>query len=202
MKNEARFGRGGFTLLEAVIAMALFAIVAVNVTLLVRATEKSDIVADALTQLDVVASQTLDRIALALMAAQQEAMNPMNAAPMHSTEINYQTVSGIENGEVVWGDPESIALDLDGLEVVWRRNPETEEEARVVWGKYVAAAAIGETLENVEDDNGNGLIDEYGLAFHLADDARSVLIQLSLAQINDVGERIETAAEARVAFRN
>jgi len=136
------------------------------------------------------------------MAAQQEAMNPMNPAPMHSPSIDYQVATGVEDGEVVWGDPERIDLDIEDFQVIWYRNPELEDETKVVWGKHVAEAAIGETLENVEDDNGNGLIDEYGLSFHLAEDARSVLIQLSLARVNSAGKRIETTSETRVAFRN
>ncbi|QDU65519.1 prepilin-type N-terminal cleavage/methylation domain-containing protein [Engelhardtia mirabilis] len=201
MRHHSR-SRGGFSLLELMLALSLFAIVAVNASMLVRTSQNGRQRSDDRAQLALIANQTLERISLALMGADQALMNPMNPAPMHSPTINFVVATGVEDGEPVWGDPERIALDAEGFQVLWYRNPEEEGETRVVWGKYVAEAAIGETLENVEDDNDNGLIDEYGLAFHLADDNRSVLIQLSLARVNSVGKRFEVYNETRVAFRN
>lgn len=200
--TAASVRRAGFTMLELMLGLGLFAVVAVNATLLLRATERSRAQSGDLVQLEVLANQTLDRIALALMAAQQEVITPLNPAPLHSPSIDYTVTLGVEDGEIVLGDPERIELDLDELVVRWLKNPNGPEQARVVWGRHVARAALGETLEDADDDNGNDLYDEYGLSFHLDDESRSVLIQLSLAKTSSSGELIETMAETRVAFRN
>lgn len=201
--HDEHTGRSGFSLLEVVIALGLFTVLAVNLTLLTRATERSAGQADDLRQLEVMAAQTLDRVVLALMSARAESIDPLNTAPLNDSEVRYTISTGVDgDGNVVWSDPESIGLAPGTDQVVWCRNPGGQDELRVVWGHDVAAAALGEALGNLTDDNGDGLIDEYGLSFHLSDDGRSVLIQLSLARDSSAGNRIETAARQRVSFRN
>jgi prepilin-type N-terminal cleavage/methylation domain-containing protein len=193
----------GFTLLEVLIALGLFAILAANLTVLTRTTQRGAGQQDELMRLEVLATQTLDRLVLALMAARQEAVEPLKQAPLNDSKIKYMISTGIDaNGEVVWGDPESIGLDPDSARVIWRRNPDTEQELRVVWGDHVATAPLGEALGNLKDDNQDGLIDECGLSFHLDDDGRSVVIQLSLARQSQAGNWNRTTTHQRVAFRN
>ena len=195
--------RGGFTALEAIIATGLFAVLAVNLTLLTRATQRGTAQQDELVKLEVLASQTLDRLTLALMSARQEAIEPLEPAPFNDAEIRYVISNGIdEAGNLVWSDPEAVGLDPENNEVVWRRNPNTDEELRVIWGKHVSEAALNETLGNLVDDNGDQLIDEAGLSFHLDDNGQSVVIQLSLARQTDAGNWIRHSTRQRVAFRN
>ena len=195
--------RAGFTLLEGIIALSLFAVLAVNLTVLTRATQQGTGQEDQLMQLEVLATQTLDRLVLALMAAQQEAVVPLKPAPLNDSQIAYTISNGVDqNGDLVWSDPESVGLDIGSDKVIWRRNPDTEAELRVVWGRHVATAALGEALGNAKDDNGDGLVDEYGLSFHLAPNGTSVVIQLSLARQTDSGVWIRTSSRQRVAFRN
>lgn len=154
-------------------------------------------------ELEVLAAQTLDRVVLALMSAQAEGIDPLNEAPLNDRQITYVISRGVDqNGDVVWSDPESVGL-VDGTdEVVWQRNPGAPDELRVVWGRYVAQAALGESIGNLADDNGDGLIDEYGLSFHLDDGGASAVIQLSLARETEAGNMLRTSARQRVAFRN
>jgi type II secretory pathway pseudopilin PulG len=203
VKRPIRRGRGGFTLLEALISLGLFAVLAVNLSLLTRATERGAGQQDELLELDVIATQTLDRIVLALMSAQAEAIEPLNEAPLNDRRITYVISRGAdENGDVVWSDPESVGLEDAGDEVVWQRNQGAENELRVVWGRHVARTALGEELGNLTDDNGDGLIDEFGLSFHLDENGRSVVVQLTLERTSEAGNVLRTACQQRVAFRN
>ena len=196
----------GFSALEGGIAVGLFSVLAVNLTVLTRATQRGAAQQDELLKLEVLASQTLDRLSLALMAARQEAIYPLNTAPLNDPEIRYTISNGVdEDGELVWSDPESVGLMDDGGEVVWRRNPDTDSELRVVWGRYVAEAPLGEILGNGLNDNehlGDELVDEAGLSFHLEEDGRSVVIQLSLARQSEAGNWVRATTRQRVAFRN
>jgi prepilin-type N-terminal cleavage/methylation domain-containing protein len=195
--------RSGFTLLELLIGLGLFAVLSVNITLLTRATQRIGDSEDQDAQLAVLAEQTMDRIRFALMAARQEAIQPLNVAPLHDKNIRYQISLGVdENGDMNFGELEQIGLEQDKNQVVWLRDPGQPGQLRVVWGNHVALAALGEDLDNVTDDNGNGLVDEFGLSFHLAEDGMSVMIELTLARETSAGQMVSRRFTSKVAFRN
>ena len=80
----------------------------------------------------------------------------------------------------------------------WSRNPETNEEVRVVWTSLVSPYLEGE-IPNGMDDNGNGLIDEKGLSFVV--DRNAVTIRLTLDQLVD-GRMVTKTVQTTVTCRN
>jgi len=201
MKAASRAGaRAGFTILEVSIAVTLVAVLLFNAMQLIDTASKSGQHTTRQQELDQLADQVIDRIALALMAANEERTLPANSAPFNSELINYATSLGVEDGETVWGDPERIALDIQDAVVRWLKNPDTNEALQLVWGKNVSEMQIDELGGNNADDNGNVLIDEKGLSFNI--DRGSVQINLTLRQVLDDGTELTASTHTRVAFRN
>lgn len=192
--------RAGFTILEVAIAVTLVTVLLFNATQLIQTASRSGEHGTKQQELDQLADQVIDRIALALMAANEERTLPANQAPFNSELINYATSLGVEDGETVWGDPERIALDIQDAYVRWLRNPESENSLERVWGKHVSEMQIDEFDGNNTDDNDNTLIDEKGLSFNI--DRGSVQINLTLRRILDDGTELTATTHTRVAFRN
>ncbi len=191
---------GGFTLLELIIAAGILAIIIVNMSMLLRATSQTHDASEDTQALDLHARQTLDRIVIALQSAAKNSVIPAAEAPLYSSAVDYDVSLGVEDGELVWGEPERIGLQMDTGEVLWYRSLGTEEERRVVWGRYVGPAMLGESPQNGLDDNTNGIIDELGLSFTVAGD--SVIVRMTLERTNSAGVALVREFEQVVAFRN
>lgn len=196
----SRTARAGFTVLEVSIAVTLVVILLFNASQLISTASRSGDTTAKQQELDQLADQTIDRIALALMAANEEKTLPSNSAPFNSELINYETSLGVENGETVWSEPERIALDTEEDLVRWARNPDSPDVLQIVWGKHVSEMQIGELDGDLDDNNGNILIDEKGLSFNI--DGSSVQINLTLRQNLDDGTELTASTHTRVAFRN
>lgn len=192
-------GRGGFTLLELTIAVSLVALVLANVLMVMSSSNDAYRVAASTSDLEFQARRTLDRIALAVMAANVDTITPPGGAPFHRTGIRFESSLGVQNGKVVWGPPEAIELDIVNGRVVWKENPGSPGERSVVWTNWVRGLFAGEEA-NGADDNGNGLFDEEGLTFEI--DGDQVVIRLSLEREGPDGTRITHSAWTRVTCRN
>lgn len=192
--------RGGFTLWEIIIASGILGIVIVNVSLLLRATSENHNDNQVVQSLDLHARQTLDRIVIALQSAAKNSVIPAAEAPLYSSAVDYDVSLGVENGEIVWGEPERIGLQMDTGEVLWFRSMSTEDERRVVWGRHVSQVMAGESPGNGLDDNDNGIIDELGLSFTVDGDA--VRIRMTLERENTNGAEVVREFEQIVSFRN
>ena len=200
LRNRRSSSRRGFTLWEIVIASGILGIVIVNVSLLLRATSENHDNNQAVQSLDLHARQTLDRIVIALQSAAKNSVIPAAEAPLYSSAVDYDVSMGVENGKVVWGEPERIGLQMDTGEVLWFRSMSTEDERRVVWGRYVSPAMAGEEPQNGLDDNANGIIDELGLSFTVDGDA--VRVRMTLERENTNGALVQREFEQVVSFRN
>jgi prepilin-type N-terminal cleavage/methylation domain-containing protein len=189
--------KAGFTLIEAVFAMALFAIVVVKVTMVL------DSAADATSQesstmtLEDQARRVLDQVAYKVMGADRNALFPDPESPNFSTEVEFQASFGMDEGEEVFGPTEWIGAE--GRQVVHKDNPALPEERRVAWCNLVRPFFAGE-IENGIDDNGNGLTDEDGLSFTLHGNA--VTIRLCLESPRREGAPIVQYVETVVTVRN
>ncbi len=192
--------RSGFTLIETTIAIALLAIVMVNSLTLLETTRSHDEAQADQLELQLLASQALDRIVLALVEADEEATLPQNEAPFSDSVINYQTSLGVEDGIEIMSEQSQISLERDEDRIIWKRNPDTAKEQQVTWSRYVSDFLIDEIGMNLGDDNGNLLIDEEGLSFNI--EQGSVLIRLTLSREDSNGKEITASAETRAAFRN
>ena len=191
-------GRAGFTLIEALIALALAAILVAKVTMVLSsATDASSDGAAALV-LEDQARRVLDQIAFAVMRADREHLYPDPESPEFSREVTFRASLGVQGGVEVLADPERIGQSEAGRQVVWRQNPDLPEERRVAWCNVVRPFLLGE-VENAVDDNENGLADETGLSFTLHGSA--VTIRLCLERGDD-RDSLVRSVETTVTVRN
>ncbi len=192
--------RAGFTLLEVIIAGALLAVVGAKIGLVLNATAETTNKSVNELDLEDQALRVLDQIAYAVMGSDRESLFPGGESPLFDSELNYTIHLGVSAGEVIVSAPERIGLDVDeDGKLFWKRNPDAEEELRVVWSSLVSEYLEGE-LPNGLDDNGNGVIDEDGLVFTLQGDL--IHIMLTLERYDSQGERIVRFVETRATCRN
>jgi hypothetical protein len=133
------------------------------------------------------------------MGSDRGTLNPDPALPAFSSLLRYQISMGVEDGQVVWSDPEVISLSPDGGSVYWAQNEGEPEQRLVVWANNVSQLLEKEFL-NGADDNQNQLNDESGLNFVI--DRDSVTIRLTLVGEDGDGQIINHTVETTVTCRN
>lgn len=199
MKRSVPSRRSGVTLIEVVIAASLLAVILPKAYLVVSATQEMTRQETSSISLEDHAREVMDRMQLAIMSCDRESLTPV-LTPDYSTGVAYRFSTGVENGAVVWSDPEEISINgAQAQELRWRRQPGTPDEISVTWSRYLQPLFLGEEVNNL-DDNGNGLVDEEGLLFSI--DGDEVTIRLSLGRVMQDGEPVERALERVVACRN
>jgi len=186
-------------MLELIVALAVAALVFANVGLVLRSGSDSH-ERDALRgDLDVQIDRTLDRIGLALMSANVDSLDPTAPSPAFQNSLEYVQNLGVQDGQIVLSDPERIELVVNDGQVLWKQRPGELDERMVVWTRWVAEYLDGESANGV-DDNGNGLIDETGLAFVVS--GAQVEVFLCLERRGANGEVVRHQRSAVVACRN
>lgn len=198
MKIHLRGTRAGFTLIELCIASVLTVAVVVKAAYVVDTALGVANDETASMHYEDQARRVIDRIALAVMGSDRDTLMPQIEA-LHTSTIRYSFSLGLEDGAVVWSDPEEIRLDPNGAAIEWRENPDAADERRAVWSNLVSPLLEGEEI-NGADDNGNGLIDEDGLSFVL--DGERVVIRLTLSRPEVDGRRVQETVETIVHCRN
>jgi len=191
--------RAGFTLLETIIAMALVGLVLTKLMLVIDEARRAHEDESVTMMLDDQATELVDRIAFAIVGSAREKLTPTQFAPLTSERIRYQLSLGVEDGAVVWSDPEVIGLEQESGEIYWNQNEGEANERRVVWANTVSQMLEDELLNGI-DDNGNSLADELGLSFVL--DGDSVTIRLSLEREREEGKKVQVTKETTVTCRN
>ena len=191
--------RGGFTILEVLIAAAVLGLIAMNASIVLETSTDVAETQRRLEALNAQANRTMDRMALAVMSSSVDGIVPLPQAPLHTDQLQYAPSVGFQNGEVVWGDTERIELDERTSQVVWWVNPGAEGERRMVWSSWVSDFLEGE-VENGVDDNDNGLDDESGLSFDSEGD--KISIRLTLTRQDADGRDVPVTVESRVTCRN
>lgn len=189
----------GFTLLELTLSVALLALVATKVHGALHTAQKSYDENARRTELEGQARQVMRQIAFAILGANRETLIPDASQPLSSSDMRFQIHLGIQDGAVVWSDPEQIAMNHDSQALFWSKNPGTMDEQRVIWSTLVTPFLEGE-LPNGIDDNGNGLIDERGLSFVV--DRNAVTIRLTLERSGEGDDIIAETVETTVTCRN
>jgi hypothetical protein len=191
--------RAGFTVLEAVIAMTLVGLVVTKLTLVMDEARRAHREESVSMALEDQAMELIDRLAYALVGSSRERLMPELSAPFPMSEIRYQVNLGVEDGQPVWSDPEMIRLEEDAGQIQWVQNAGELNERLVVWANTVSEMLEDELMNGV-DDNGNGLVNELGLAFVL--DERSVTIRISLERQGEGEKTIQVTRETTVTCRN
>lgn len=195
--------RSGFTLVEVIAALAIVGLVLANMAIVTRtgssATRSGVFQASLNDELDL----TLDRITLALMGTSEDEIVGPPMAPACSDYVHYTRRLGYEDGAPVTSDPESIVWEPSaGVSghVVWAVNGGEVTEREITWSRAVPDAFLAEIGSNGEDDNGNGLLDEHGLAFTKEGDR--VDIYLTVEKLDENGELAQEAETFTVTCRN
>ena len=198
MKPVHRSGRGGWTLIEVLLAGLLVTGVMTKAAFVVNAALSLAGDETASMHYEDQARAVIDRIALAVMGSDRESLIPQ-IEELHTNSIRYSFSLGLEDGEVVWSAPEEIRLGGAGSSVEWSENPGAAEERRAVWTNLVSPLLEGEAVNGV-DDNGNGLIDEDGLSFVL--EGERIVIRLTLRRPEVDGRIVQQTVEQVVHCRN
>ena len=130
--------------------------------------------------------------------------------------MTYHVPVGFAGGIILWGPDTQIVLeydpnelddgidnDGDGLvdegQVVWIENPGVPGERRVVLCRGVPEDLEGE-IQNLLDDNGNGLIDERG--FSLDVQGQVLTMRLTLQALDPAGRLLTKTVQSSVRIRN
>jgi len=191
--------RAGFTVVETVIALALVGLVLTKLMLVVDEARRAHEDESVTMVLDDQAMELIDRISFAIIGSARERLEPTQFAPWTSERIKYEVSLGVEDGEVVWSDPEVIGLEQETGQIYWNQNEGEVNERRIIWANTVSQMLEDELLNGV-DDNGNDLADELGLSFVL--DGDSVTIRLSLEKERSKGNKVQVTKETTVTCRN
>ena len=190
----------GFTLIEALIALSLVAIVLVKVTLVLNSANEATVRESASLGLEEQANRVLDQITFAIMGCDRASLMPDPQAPIWDTGIRYRYSFGIDDeGGIIWSDTEEVSLNEERGQVQWITNPGELEERRVAWCNVVRPFLEGE-IPNGEDDNANGLVDESGLTFTMDRDA--VVVRLTLERQRSGGDAYTQSVQTTVTIRN
>ena len=208
--------RRGMTLIEISISvLILAAVIGVPIMLLVSGSRAYAIEAAAAAANEAV-RQGVDGISARLTTAISAGILP----PANQSEwIEYNRGIGYQGGaasaspgpteriqfEYSPTDPDDgLDNDLDGLVdeglVVWIENPGLPGQRRLTLVDTVPEAQAGEVLGNNLDDNGNGLVDEMGLAFDIT--TSRVAVCLTIVSPAPDGSTLVRNLERTVAFRN
>lgn len=191
--------RSGFSLVEMMIALVLLGIVVTKLTIVIGEARDSFGRESARMSIEDRALYVLDQIAYAVMGSDRDTLTPDPSLPTFTSKLSYQISMGVEDGQVVWSEPEVIGLTEDGRSVYWAQNEGEENQRLVTWANNVSQLLEKEFL-NGTDDNENGLMDENGLNFVI--DRDSVTIRLTLVGEDSEGETIRHTVETTVTCRN
>lgn len=199
MRRRSFHARAGFTLLEVLIATVVVGLVLGNIVMMMRSSGDAYESESSKAQIELQLDQTLDRIVMALMGASTDSLDPSASNPAFHDRLEFQQSLGMQNGNLVFGAPERIELQLDDGQVIWREKPDQPDERSVTWSRWVRRFLEGE-LQNGIDDNGNGLVDESGLTFVI--ERTQVTVMLSMERIDNDGTRTTYSRSAIIHCRN
>jgi prepilin-type N-terminal cleavage/methylation domain-containing protein len=207
--------RGGFTLVESLIAVTLLAV------LFLAVAQTSSRASDAFDEgsaehaLSTGTHRCLERIVRAIEFSNGSLLANLPEVPNEQESALFATPGPFDVGGFVW-EAETIFAELDEgeladgadndgdglideMQVVHVMAPGTAEERRVVLASGVAPLLAGE-LANGADDNGNGLLDEAGLSFSREGDV--VHVRLTCQRRDEGGRLLSKTAETSVRLYN
>lgn len=221
LRYHVRPTRAGFTLLEVTIALMILALLAVNIRIVSESGAAAVRSGAMRSSLENELELTLERITFALMSAQDSEIEGPVPAPVPSSFVRFAAVLGRDaSGNILTGPTEQIAwsahnapatetprgtevltsVTREGGRVMWTENADIEETRRITWSNAVPTVYLGEVDGNAEDDNGNDLLDEGGLAF--SREGAEVRVLLTVERIDEKGRRQPVERSLRIAPRN
>lgn len=192
-------GRAGLSMVEIAIVIGLIGLAAAQGLQILSMSSRSQSDSVSALGLSEQARTVLERITYAVMGAAPDSLGPDPGSAWDTPQLRYQINLGLQDGELVWSDPEDIGPFGDTGGLAWRQRPDAADEYRVIWTNAVRPFLEGE-LPNGLDDNGNGLVDESGISFTI--DGDLVTVRLTLESPRAGQTPLLSTIEARVVCRN
>jgi hypothetical protein len=210
--------RSGFSLTELAVAASLTGLVLAVPALVLDASNRAYSTSANAGVVDLATRRALDEIVALLQRSGTAGLQPPAGAPgVPYATVEFLPCVGVNAGEPDWGDPQRITLqaepgevqdgldnDDDGLidegQVVWIENVGMGNQRTHVLAHRVAPTLAGEIAGNGADDNGDGLVDEAGLAIRF--DGERVTIALTLMRSDAYGVRLDRTVTRTLALRN
>jgi hypothetical protein len=213
-----RASRGGFSLVELIIALTLLVLVLGLPAMILRSSSMAYSTGTSTGEIDLSSRRSLDLLASRLVSSALGRIPAAAAGPdVPHTAVTFQVATGFDGDATVWAPDERIALepepgeavdgadnDGDGLvdehRIVLIRDLGLATERTTVVCRRVARSLEGELPGNGLDDNGNGFVDEGGLL--IAFDGERVLLALTLERRDAFRAPIVSTAQRTIALRN
>lgn len=208
--------RAGMTLLEAIIAASMTALVLGSIGGAALSGQRTTAQNLAAAELETRARGVVDRIAEELISARTTGLSPNPATPFGNSNLTFQKDIGYAAGAAVFGLNQRIRFrmepgetnngvddDRDGLVdegmVEFTRDVGAGTQRSVIWVRGVREYLAREN-PNAVDDNANGLIDEQGLSFSIT--GRILTIRLTVQGVGSEGRILTRTVETSVRLRN
>jgi len=154
--------RRGLTIVELSVTLLLASVALYALARAVASTSSLYRVGSSTMDVETRGRRTMDLMVDALQATDLDSIAALPASPFSASQIDFQVRMPFDG--VLSDLSEPLRIVLDGDEVFFVRSPGLADERPSAWCSGVTALAQGEELNGL-DDNGNGLIDETGLAF-------------------------------------
>jgi len=208
-------GRGGFTLVEALIAATFLAVLFLAVVQ--TSSRASDAFDEGSTEhsLSTTTHRALERISGAIEFSDASILAGAIATDYGVDQVDFRTPLDFAGGVVTWENKRILSElepgelddgadnDGDGLvdehRVVLVEFSGLPEERRIVLANGVSELGDGE-LANNADDNGNGLIDEAGLSF--SSHGSVITVRLTCLRRDEAGRLLTKTAETALRLPN
>lgn len=206
--------RAGFTLVELVVAVALFLLLMSSAIVAARGGMEAFRSSQDLSDLETRARRGLDRAVFELLAVGASELSPNPSGDFGTDALEFRQAVGLAGTDPVYGNLNSLALELapgevdDGLDndgnglvddgvLVLTRDLGGAEQ-RIVLARGVRELGEGEA-PNGDDDNGNGVTDEEGFNVHRIGSV--LFVRLSLEEAVPTGTVVRTL-ETSIRIRN
>lgn len=209
--------RAGFSLVETVISASLLTVVSMAALVTsstgVGAFESARMNTSAQTRVQ----RAMSRVVRELMSAGWDMVGPADLDGNEGSDtMTFQQAEGYVGGAIVWGDLQTLQLELeegelddgadndgDGVaderQLVLIRDVGGPNETRVVLCRSVREMYEGEEDDN-DDTNGNGVVDEAGFNVHQEGDL--LVVRLCVEEASDQAGTLIRSMETSVRLRN
>jgi hypothetical protein len=216
LARAAHHARAGLTLVEVMIAALMLVIFLGGIGIATKSSTSSFRQSNTESTLEASSHRALNRIVDELAYAERDALSPEPDPPLGSSSLEFHVCQGATGDVVDWGPLTRIEFALeagevdDGLDnngnglvdegiVLRTLDVGGANERSVVLCHDVRELADDEQLDD-DDDNGNGLNDEAGLAFSVEGDVLTV--RLCLERLDPHQRPITKTVTTSVRVRN
>ena len=210
-------GRGAFTLVEMLVAVAIVAILMGSIGMTMLRGKENFRQGVTAAVLEARGRRVLERIVTELQAAETASLTPMPNPPLGSSTLRFRASAGYDGTTKLWQPWSRIAFvpdpsdpvngrddDGDGMidegRVVLIRDDGGPNQIQITLANNVSRLLEGEKA-NAADDNGNGLVDESGLSFSI-DANQTLTIRLTLGARDPRGRTMLRTVQTSVRTRN